>query len=108
MILGYSLLFVINAALLIGGDGNVNAMNIAEFTIWIMAILNAITMFAPDSDLPLSKKKLRKIVGLSTTTLTIFHAVYWGFIWAPVVWGISVSVIYVRISELLKAQKNNV
>jgi len=106
MILGYTLIFLINGALFMGGvEGIANAMNIAEFTLWIMAILNAFSAFAPDNMLPLTNKKLRRYMGVSATTLTIFHAVFYGFIWAPVIWGIAAIIMFVRKLELLKAQK---
>jgi len=106
MILGYTLIFLINGALFMGGvQGIDNAMNIAEFTLWIMAILNAFSAFAPDNMLPLSKKKFRRYMGVTATTLTIFHAVFWGYIWGPVIWGVAAIIMFVRKLEILKAQK---
>jgi len=109
MIFGYTLLIMVNLGLYLGNVEDIgNALNIAMFAMWILAILNLISMFAPDKGVVLNKKKLIRYAGIFFTFVTIIHSVYYGYIWAPTIWAIAVLVIYVRKQELIERQSKNV
>lgn len=79
-----------------------NALNLAEFIMWGLAILSALVMFIREQKLLLSPEKhfiYRWFIRIFTI-VTVAHSVYWGYFWAPLVLLISVVVLWVRKYEL--------
>jgi len=101
--LGIVLMTVLNVTLYLGMiKGIDNALNLAEFTMWVMAILSAFTMFIGNQELLKSPEKhflyrwmLRILIIASVT-----HSVYWGYFFAPTVLLVSAVVLWVRKYEL--------
>lgn len=79
-----------------------NALNLAVFVMWVVAILNLFVMFVSDAELLKSPAKhliYRWFVRLFSLA-TVFHSVYWGYFFAPSIWFIAVIVLWVRKYEL--------
>jgi len=101
--LGIILMTVLNITLYLGMiKGIDNALNLAVFTMWTMAILGVFVMFVSDESLLKTPPKhflyrwTIRILIIGTVT----HSVYWGYFFAPSVLFISALVLWVRKYEL--------
>ncbi len=83
-------------------DGIDGALNLAEFFMWTMAILNVLIMFTSEEKLLRAPDKhfLFTWTLILLTFGTAFHSVYWGYFWAPSIWMTSVFVRLVRKYEV--------
>jgi len=101
--IGIILMAIMNATLYVGmANGMDNALNVAVFVMWTLAILHGLIMLASDAQLLAEPDKhflyrwtMRLLILASVT-----HSVYWGYFWAPTVLLISAMVLWVRKYEL--------
>lgn len=77
------------------------ALNVAEFIMWVMAIMSTLSMFVDETQLRNSAKGFlfRWSVRLLTVA-TVFHSIYWGYFWAPSIWFFATIVVLARRYEL--------
>ena len=96
-------MIILNATLYVGMvNGMDNALNIAVYIMWALAILNAFVMLTTDEDLMKSPDRnfLFKWGLRIFIIVTVTHSVYWGYFWAPSVLLISSVVLWLRKYEL--------
>jgi len=101
--LGIVLMTVLNITLYLGMiKGIDNALNLAEFTMWAMAIFSSMIMFVSNDDLLKTPPKhfLYRWSIRIFIVVTVSHSVYWGYFFAPSVLFISALVLWVRKYEL--------
>jgi len=94
---------VLNVTLYLGMiKGIDNALNLAVFTMWIMAIFSTFTMLISNDDLLKSAPKhfLYRWSVRIFIIATVTHSVYWGYFFAPTVLFISAIVLWIRKYEL--------
>lgn len=100
---GIALMTVLNIALYLGMiKGFDNALTLAMFTMWIMAIFSFFATFISDQELLQAPEKhflFRWGVRIFIIA-TVTHSVYWGYFIAPSVLFVSVIVIWIRKYEL--------
>lgn len=96
-----------NIALFVGMfKGNENLLNVAIFIMWIMAMFHVIAMFQSNEDLLKTKGNwYYRAIARTLTFITIFHSVYWGYIFVPTVWFIAAVVIWARRHTLEESLK---
>jgi len=101
--LGIILMMILNATLYVGMTKDMsNALNIAAYIMWALAILQVFAMLITDEEL-LKKADNHFLYVWSLRTLvlvTVTHSVYWGYFWAPSVLLISSVVLWLRKYEL--------
>lgn len=94
--IGIILMTALNFLLYMGMvEGIDNALNVAVFIMWILAIASILVMFISEHQMLITPEKHFIYTWFIRifTIATICHSVYWGYVWAPALILIGVSVL---------------
>lgn len=97
--IGIILMTALNFLLYMGMvEGIDNALNVAVFIMWILAIASILVMFISDEQLRSSPEKhvIYRWFLLMFTFGTIFYSIYWGYFWAPGMIFLGTSILWIR------------
>ena len=78
-----------------------NALGVATFIMWSMAIMSTLSIFTSDEELRKNRKRFlfRWSVRLLTFA-TVFHSIWWGYYWAPSIWFVASIIVVARRYEI--------